>query len=218
METTIEAERRQAHNLAEEYRSKGYEVIVEPSAGQLPDFLSEYQPDLLIRKGQEATVVEVKSRSSLAKNPRLRELARLLQTKPGWNFELVVVGEKNELDIPEGACPLTKEEILQRIKTATALFASGDLEAALLLAWPSVEAAVRMLTEEENIVLDHLTPSYIFKQAVINGVISREDYNLLTSFMKYRNALVHGFKPTDLDATLLKQLIDRVEHILQKEE
>ena len=91
MEATISLERQRARVIAEEYRRRGYEVVEEPSQEQLPDFLSGYHPDLLIRKGDEAIVVEVKSRTSLAKETQVRELARLLRTKPGWNFELIVV-------------------------------------------------------------------------------------------------------------------------------
>ena len=77
METTTTLEKQRARTLAEEYRSKGYQVIEEPSQEQLPDFLSNYQPDLLIQKGHEGVVVEVKSRSSLAKDSKIRDLARL---------------------------------------------------------------------------------------------------------------------------------------------
>jgi uncharacterized protein YutE (UPF0331/DUF86 family) len=144
-------------------------------------------------------------------------LARLLHAKPGWSFELVVVGEKKELDIPEGTCPLTKEEILQRLESAKKLLSSGDLEAALLLAWSIIEAVVRRLIEEEGIALDHLAPPYVLKQAVTNGVISREDYNLLMYVLKYRNALAHGFKAANLAPTLPRQLIDTAESLLQSE-
>ena len=64
METTTSLEEQRAHDLAEEYRKKGYHVIEKPSPEQLPDFLSSYRPDLLARKGQTGVVVEVKSRAS----------------------------------------------------------------------------------------------------------------------------------------------------------
>ena len=51
---------------AEEYRRKGYEVSLE---AQL-DFLPGFSPDLVVRKGDETVVVEVKARSSLAANPK----------------------------------------------------------------------------------------------------------------------------------------------------
>ena len=116
MEALTSLERQRARALAEEYRSRGYEVVEEPSPEQLPDFLSGYHPDLLIQKGDEATVVEVKSRSSLAKNPQVRDLARLLHTKPHWNFELVVVGGEEQLNAPEGSHPFEREDIYEVLK------------------------------------------------------------------------------------------------------
>jgi hypothetical protein len=202
------------HAVAEEYRRKGYEVIEEPSAEQLPEFLSGYHPDLLARRGDEAVVVEVKSRSSLAKDSRIRELARLLQTKPNWNFELVVVGEGESFSTPEGTRPFTRDETLRVVEAAEGLLESGLSEAAFLLAWSASEAAVRLLTEEEGIVLDRLNPLHILKQAVTNGVISRDDYNLLTDVMKYRNALVHGFKTTDFGPALVSKLIGVTRRLL----
>ncbi len=215
MEAVISRERQRARAIAEEYRSKGYEVIEEPSPEQLPEFLAGYHPDLLARKGDEAIVVEVKSRSSLAKEPQIRDLAQLLQTMPHWHFELVVVGEGEQLSVPEGARPFERDDILRGIEAAEKLVASGFSEAALLLAWSTLEGTVRLLTEEEGIVLDRLSPLYILKQAVINGVISRDDYNFLAHVMKYRNALIHGFKPIDFDPTLVKDLISTTKRLLK---
>jgi hypothetical protein len=215
MEATTSLERQRARALAEEYRRRGYEVLEEPSPEQLPDLLSGYHPDLFVRKGDEVIVVEVKSRSSLAKETQIRELARLLQTKDHWNFELVVVGEEVPLTAPEGARPFEREDILQGIETAERLLDTGAPEAALLLAWPTSEATVRLLTAEEGILVDRLTPLHILKQAVMNGVISRDDYSFLMNVMKYRNALVHGFKIIDFDPALVRELISTTKRLLQ---
>jgi hypothetical protein len=214
MEAVTSLEKQRARAIAEEYRSRGYEVIEEPSPEQLPDFLSGYHPDLLVRKGDEAIIGEVKSRSSLAKDPRIRELARLLQAEPHWNLELVVVGESERFHAPEGARPFDRGDILQRIEAAERLLESGFSEAALLLAWSTSEATVRLLTEEEGIILDRPNPLDILKQAVMNGVISRDDYNFLANVVKYRNALVHGFKPIDLDPALVKDLLRATKRLL----
>jgi hypothetical protein len=215
MEAVPSPERRRARALAEEYRSRGYGVIEEPSPAQLPDFLSGYRPDLLVRKGDEAIVVEVKPRSSLARDAQIRDLAQLLQTKPHWNFELVVVGEGERISAPEGARPFERDDILRGIEAAERLLAPGFSEAALLLAWSTSEATVRLLIEAEGIVLDHLNPPYILKQAVMNGVIARDEYNFLTNVIKYRNALVHGFKTIDFDPALVSELISRTKRLLQ---
>ena len=74
---------------------------------------------------------------------------------------------------------------------------------------------MRLLIEEEGIVLDHFNPPYILKQAVMHGVISRDDYNFLANVIKYRNALVHGFKTIDFDPALVSELINRTKRLLQ---
>lgn len=214
METTITSVRQRVQELAQEYRGKGYEVITEPSPEQLPDFLGEYQPDLLVRKGSESILVEVKTRSSLAENSRLRDLARILHATPGWKFELVTVREKEKLNAPEGTHPFAREDVYNRLEEVEELLKIGSLEAALLLGWGTVEAAVRLLAEEEQLTLDRIASSYLLHQAVTNGVISREDYAMLLRAMKYRNALVHGFKTKDFDATLVREIINTTKHLL----
>ena len=56
-------------------------------------------------------------------------------------------------------------------------------------------------------MFDQLNPPYIRKQAVMNGVIDRDDYNFLMNVINYRNALVHGFKTADFDPALVSRLI-----------
>lgn len=74
---------------------------------------------------------------------------------------------------------------------------------------------MRLLTEAEGIELDRLTPLYVLKQAVVHGVISRDEYNFLTNVMKYRNALAHGFKTIDFDPDLVKGLMSTTKRLLQ---
>lgn len=218
MDATIVTEAQRARSVAQEYRKKGYQVIEEPSPDQLPGFLSGFQPDLLIRKGNETVVVEVKSRTSLAKEPRIRELARLLESQPGWSFELVMVAEGDTFNPPEGTIPMEREDILHGIEEAERLSESGFSIAALMLAWSASEATVRLLTLEEGVSLERLTPSFILNRAATNGVISREDYNFLTTAMQYRNALVHGFKIIDFDAGVVGNLLTTTKRLLQADE
>ena len=81
---------------AEDYRNRGYEVLMDVPLDLLPGFSA----DLLVRKGDEVRVIEVKSRPSLAADPRVREVAQLIDSKPGWCFDLLLVGEPEKLDSP----------------------------------------------------------------------------------------------------------------------
>lgn len=93
--STLVAEKRLIQELAREYQDKGYEVAVEPEAKQLPAALADFRPDLLVRRGEDVIVVEVKGRGSLG-DPKLQELAKTVREQPGWRFELVLLKPKSE--------------------------------------------------------------------------------------------------------------------------
>ena len=47
---TEQLERERLLEVAEEYRQKGYEVLLSPQPEALPDFLRGYRPDLIVRQ------------------------------------------------------------------------------------------------------------------------------------------------------------------------
>lgn len=215
MEAMASLEKQRALAIAEEYRSRGFEVVVEPGPELLPGFLHDYGPDLLVRKDEETIVVEVKSRSSLAGEPRIREVARLLSEMPHWKFELVLLGEEQRPDIPEGSRPLEKEEILRTIEGAVTLLASDQPEASLLVSWAAMEATLRLLSEAEGVPTEPFNSLYTLKQAIANGIITRSDYNRLSRIIQYRNSLAHGFQPTDFEPGVVEELIKTAKRLLK---
>ena len=173
-----------------EYRSRGYEVEENCEL----DFLPGFHVDLVARKDDEVRVIEVKSRTSLALTPKLNELAEILYSKPGWSYDLLLVGEPEKLDSPDGARSFAVEEIRQRLAEAEKALGHGLGEAAFLLVWSAFEAATRELIAAEGVSITRVTQSgYVLDQAVYHGVISRDDYDYLADMRKYRNAIAHGF-------------------------
>lgn len=211
MEDAVILERRLAEITAEKYRSKGYDVSREVSL----DFFPGFKVDLVARKGDEAKVIEVKSRSTLVRNKKVKELARLLDAKPGWSFELIVVGEPETQDSPDNAQSFEGEAVLQRLQQAQRVLEAGFGEAAFLLAWSALEAAMRVIIKDEGVSIERITTSgYVLDQAVIQGVISRDEYRSLSGMMKYRNAIVHGFEVNDFGGELVTKLLDTVKRLL----
>ena len=189
---------------AEEYRSRGYEVVLEAPLEFFPGFTA----DLLVRKGDEVKVIEVKSRPSLAVDPRIGELARRIESKPGWTFELVLVSQPEKLDSPAGARSFGSENIAQRFEEAEKALEAGLPEAAFLLAWSAHEAAIRAVFAEEGIAQSGITgPDFVLGRAVSHGVISRDEYKTMKEMLKYRNAIVHGFSLSDFRAELVVDFI-----------
>ena len=205
LETTL------ADVKAEEYRSKGYVVSRDESLDVLPGF----RADLVARKGDEVKVIEVKCRSTLTANPHAGELARLVNAKPGWSFELILVGQPEGLESPDGAESFEGEHILQRIEQAERVLESGFPEAGFLLAWSAFEARLRAMIEEEGVSVKRITTSgYVLSLAVIHGVISRDDYKNLAGMMKYSNAIAHGFGVDGFGDELVRDLIGTTKRLL----
>ena len=207
IESVTDSEYLIARKTAEEYRSKGYEVLPEG----LTDLLPGFPADLVVRKGEETKVIAIKRRSSLAANPKLRELAQVVDSKPGWSFELILVGEPEMLDSPDEAHSFDRDGILQHVLDAERTLESGIPEAAFVLAWSALEAAIRELIAGQGTSKSGITTSaFILDQAVSLGIVSREEYGHLTRMNKYRNAVVHGFQAADFDDELVAELIEIV--------
>ena len=207
-------ERKFVAKTAAKYRSRGYEVEEDCPL----DFLPGFRADLVARKGDEVRVIEVKSRTSLEATPRLNELAEILYSKPGWSYDLLLVGEPEKLEAPEGSQPFAEEEIRRRLAEAEEVLEKGSGEAAYLLVWSACEAAIRNLIETAEISITRVTTaSYVLDMAVMHGIISREDHDYLTDMMKFRNAIAHGFDVNGFSDKKVAELIEVVERLLDSE-
>src|SRR6266496_2445884 len=87
-------ERTEIERIAREYQDQGYEVIVDPSAADLPDFVSEYRPDLIARSGKDCLVIEVNRPRNDARRQRIQAIAERVQSQPGWRFVLISPGDR----------------------------------------------------------------------------------------------------------------------------
>lgn len=193
-ETTIN-ERQLAAIAADEYRNQGYEVTPEARLDFMPGF---FRADLLARKGDEVRVIEVKARASLKISPQIVRLAEAVKSKPGWHFDLILVGDGEKVELPDDAvAPLDSVGIARRLAAAETALAGDAPESALLIAWSALEGVLRgrlaadatdMTARERT-----LAPADVFKQAVFHGIITGSDYAYLNDLLKRRNAIVHGF-------------------------
>ena len=207
---TTDSEYLLTRKTAEEYRSNGYEVLFEAPL----DFLPGFRADLLVRKDDEVRVIVVKSRLSLSADPKVRELARLIDARPGWKFELLLVAEPEKLDSPKGARAFESGGILRRIEEAEETLQAGAPEAAFLLAWSASEAAIRELLSAHGVSKTTITsPRFVLDQATFHGVISRNEYDKLSNMIQYRNAIVHGFGTDDFSDDMVTDLIETIRRI-----
>ena len=214
-ETHITNERERIQALAEEYRSQGYEVAIEPDPSRLPHFLSGYRPDLIVTRGGEGTVIEVKSRRSLSAEARARQLARLVEEQPDWRFELVIVNDRPE-GPPVGSIAFDTARAHRALEEGRSLLADGYVGPAMLSSWAALEAALRLLLSAEGIEPRRLTPAHLLKQAVEEGLISRGDYQQLRDLMAGRNAIAHGYEYASVGSEAVSTLLELTDRLLSE--
>ena len=214
--TARESERMRVEEIAQTYREKGYDVLIEPRDDQLPDFLQAFQPDLIVHKGDEHIVVEVRARGQVSDFPQVNELAKVVRNEAGWKFELFLLGPENSFFV-NGASLFTVEEIRLKIKEVAFFVENGHLEAAFLMGWSLVEATLRVLAVKEGIEGETATPDYLLKQMTFEGIIARETYHDLKHAQKTRDAIAHGFKSSQLTVETAQELIDLIDGELLQE-
>ncbi len=218
METTASLEILRAKSIADRYRGKGYEVIEKPDPNLLPDFLAGYRPDLILRKGDESIVVEVKSRESLIGYPKLVDLDERLRNQPGWKLSLVLVDTGHDIRAHRESRLSTRKDVAVVVEESERLLAAGFVEAAFLRCWAGADAIMRIVLEEEGEdPPGYATSGAILTQIMWEGLIEIDDYHSLRRLLPYRNAYAHGFATPDFDAALVEDLIETTKSVLRME-
>jgi REase_AHJR-like len=163
--TTANTERERLLKLAEEYRNKGYEVLLHPNPEELPNFLRSYRPDMIVRRGEESVIIEVRSRFSLKSTSTqyLRNLAQVVEQHPGWRFELVMTNPDDATYSQKAEESFQENEIKSRLQVAKQL-SDQHPESAILYSWSLMEATLRLVAEKEELNLQRFDPLYLVKK------------------------------------------------------
>ena len=150
--------------IANEYRQKGYEVVIQPSSNDLPNFLSGYQPDVLAKNANESVIIEVISHSNLSRKSQLSRIAEIVEAQPRWRFELVMTNPKGDTLISSESRLPSIDEVSKRLTRAKRFVKIADYEAAIAIAWSAIEGLLRLIGEDEEIALNRQSSSYVIKK------------------------------------------------------
>jgi hypothetical protein len=188
-------QRADVERVAQEFRDKGYDVVVEPSASELPDFVREYRPDIIARSNQGSVVVEVKHAVSVADRERIRAIAQKVESRPDWRFVLISPAAEGPLLAGEAVWLLSANRIHDLLRDVDALRQTGHNEGALLVSWAALEAAMRLAAQQHSLESRQPDTWTLMRELVSNGVLDRESYQQLIGIFKLRSAVAHGLEP-----------------------
>src|SRR5206468_2164916 len=83
----------------------------------------------------------------------------------------------------------------KKLKEAAVLLTNGHRDVAHILTWSAAEAAMRLILEENQIVLQNGAPAELIKLLYSYALISKSEYQVLRDASASRNALAHGLIP-----------------------
>ena len=199
-------EREAIRQYADWYSRQGYQVSVEPSPRELPEFLRTLAPDLIAHREGENIVVEIKT-SSPTSFDQVQRLARALEHRAGWKLQVVYA----DLADPEWAPPPQLPDIsalLARLANVSWIDEDGDQRRLqFLLLWSIIEAAGRHRFSPLKIPpSSRISSSALIKMLLTDGIIEDDDYSVLRRGLAVRNAIAHGFLNQPVDPTLFEEL------------
>lgn len=202
--------------LATDYQSRGYKVVLPRSRSEGPDFLksSGYVPDIIARSEKENLIIEVKSRQTSHDLSRLSEIAELVNAQPGWQFVLVFTNPRESSPVPTRPSAQKARELLQKSRALRGQD-QAHIEAAFLFAWVALEASLHLLPERRKSTKTPTTPWTLIRNAAMEGYIGRDDAEVLDRLFKLRNSLLHAGNETSPSSKEVEDLRKIAEEIIQ---
>lgn len=199
-------EREAILQYADWYSRQGYQVSVEPSPRQLPDFLRTLAPAMIAHRDGENIVVEFKT-SSPASFEQVQHLARALEHRAGWKLQVVYVDLTDPEWQPPPRLPET-EDLLARLDIIGSVDEDEDQSRLqFLLLWSIIEAAARhRLSALKISPTSRISSSALLKMLLTEGMIEDNDYANLQRGLATRNAIAHGFLNQSVDRPLFEKL------------
>jgi len=207
-------EERRLRTAAREYVQQGYHVIRHPKLEERPDFLAEFEPDMIAYGTTENVVVEVRSRDTLSGAKELAALTAAINAEVGWRIDLIVTNPRKQEVVQKGSTLLSRDDAQERILTSRQLLAVEQTEASFILAWSMIEMVLRQFGEVGQVPVDFMGPNALLRDAYSLGVISLDEYEALRAALPQRNAIVHGYRASADLASLAIRMIEIAERLL----
>jgi hypothetical protein len=186
----VDVQLKRLYQAAQEYRAKGYRVVVGPSQRELPEFLQGFEPDLIAFSDTDNVVIEVKARRSLILAKTLAQMAAAVEQQPEWRLELILVESET---VEEGQIMLAGSltELLDRAR------ASADSEMGVVLACAAAEQAMFVAAQRAGLSLPMNSTAAALKTLFAYGLLTTPAYEQLSNAVKMRNAIMHGGRSDD---------------------
>ena len=186
------------HELTRSYTEQGFAVKAEPETRDFPFDLGGYVPDLLVEKGDQHLLVEVKRAGIPLSADRLQALAATIRQHAGWHFLLVTADDVAAGLLPDSGGELVSGQALtERAHRAEHLLSLGETDAAFLMLWSALEALLRQHATQVALPIERLPTAALLDYLYSQGELTFEQFEQAQAALQVRNRLVHGYEATE---------------------
>jgi hypothetical protein len=199
----------QVRRVAEQYEREGYAVVFRPRHEQLPTFLAGQEPDIIATRGDEHAVVAISlNHRDAKKKAGLAHLAKLVNSRLGWRFDLVVLERESPVQgVADRAQEPTDDQLQDMISRSRTARDAGLSVVALISAWAALEAAMRRVRDDAELY-GRTTPMQVLGTLYSNGFLTREELDRAREAWTLRTQAVHGFVTPPIDSGLIEDVLN----------
>jgi hypothetical protein len=172
--------------LRRKFRGEGYKEL---SSTEVAAELHGQKPDLVVKRGDEVIVVEVKSRLTPKSDRQLRKLKELVEQREHWCFRFMVVPQRP-------AAPPDEDDVERAAKWLQQSKQVGRAEPALaaILLWVAMETFMRrILTLRQQRPLYGTWGLSLARRLRDLGVLDDDDLEVMEPGKRARDLAVHGY-------------------------
>lgn len=207
------------NQVADRYRSQGYQVVVRPSPDALPPFGKDFRVEILAtRPDGNVLATAKKSLSDLQADPEVPRYAEVTGKQPGWRFDVLVLGPDPQAMLGKrDAKESSVEEIRRSLDEAERMFRAGFVPQSVLAAWAALESAMRHRLRAQGSEAGWGTsPRTMLNELVSVGILSNSDFKDLEGLFQLRNVIVHGFSAPTVEGSAVQFLVDIARQLLEE--
>ncbi len=183
-----------ARHLAQQYEERGYTAVLEPSASVLPSQLKDYRPELLVVRGGEHIIIDVKAAGARANAETYFRLNEKIRQHPGWRLLLVTAADAEPNDEASSADVNAGIGLIQaRLQTIDRLMGDAALSELIFPnLWTLYVTTLRLFLMSEGQGGRECTDQSLLNLAYSTGVISFGEHEEGRHLCSLRNLAIHS--------------------------
>jgi uncharacterized protein YutE (UPF0331/DUF86 family) len=107
------------------------------------------------------------------------------------------------------------DAILRNLEHAERTAHSGEYSTSFIIAWASLEAAMRRAARAAGIEIQSISPRFLLRALYSSGLLERKEFDRLNGYLRFRNAVVHGLEEPRMDAVPTQDVVSAARALLE---